>query len=61
MDGFGFNNFIEVIMATLMKGGGLIKEDVTKKLCFGVDGAFLFRGVKHESQRKFKKHGHHFQ
>jgi hypothetical protein len=37
MDGFGFNNLIKVIMATLMKGGALIKEDVTKKLCFGVD------------------------
>jgi hypothetical protein len=48
-------------MATLMKGGALIKEDVTKKLCFGVDWPFVFRGVKHESQRKFKKHGHHFQ
>jgi hypothetical protein len=61
MDGSGFNNLTEVIMATLMKGGGLIKEDVTKNLCFGVDGAFVFRGVNHESQRKFKKHGHHFQ
>jgi hypothetical protein len=53
MDWFGFNNLTEIIMATLMKGGGLIKEDVTKKLCFGVDGAFVSRGVKHESQRKF--------
>jgi hypothetical protein len=44
MDGPGFNNLTEVIMVTLMKGEGLIKEDVTKKLCFGVDGAFVFRG-----------------
>ncbi len=44
MDGSGFNNLTEVIMATLMKGEGLIKEDVTKKVCFDVDGAFVFRG-----------------
>jgi hypothetical protein len=45
MDGPGFNNLTEVIMmVTLMKGEGLIKEDVTKKLCFGVDGAFVFKG-----------------
>ncbi len=61
MDGYGFNNLTEIIMSTLMKGGALIKEDVTKKLCFGVDGPFVFKGVKHVSQRKFKKHGHHFQ
>ncbi len=45
MDGPDFNNLTEVIMmVTLMKGEGLIKEDVTKKLCFGVDEAFVFRG-----------------
>jgi hypothetical protein len=44
MDGPDFNNLTEVIMVTLMKGEGLIKEDVTKKLCFGVDGAFVFKG-----------------
>jgi hypothetical protein len=42
MDGLSFNNFIEVIMVALLKGGGLIREDVTKKLCFGVDVASIF-------------------
>jgi hypothetical protein len=30
----------------VMKGGGLIKKDVSRKLCFGVDGAFVFQGIK---------------
>ncbi len=42
MDGYGYNNLIKIIMATLMKGGGWIREDVTKTLCFGVDGASIF-------------------
>lgn len=34
-----FNNHIEVIMVVLFKGGGLIKEELSKQLlCFGVNG-----------------------
>jgi hypothetical protein len=29
-------------MARLMKGGGLIREDVAKKICFGANGASIF-------------------
>jgi hypothetical protein len=38
-DGFGSNNFTKVIMVAMFKGGGLTKENLSKKLlCFGVDG-----------------------
>jgi hypothetical protein len=46
MDGSGSNNLIEVIMVALLKGGGLTKEDVAKKLCFGVDVASIIQGGK---------------
>ncbi len=46
MDGYDSNNLTEIIMATLMKGGGLIREDVAKKLCFGANGAFIVQGGK---------------
>jgi hypothetical protein len=46
VDGSSSNNLIEVIMAALMKGGGLTKEDVAKNLCFCADGAFGFQGGK---------------
>lgn len=32
VDGFGFNNLIKVIMNVLLKGGGLTKEELSKKL-----------------------------
>ncbi len=39
IDGSSSNNLIEVIMAALLKGGGLTKEDLSKKLlCFGTVG-----------------------
>ncbi len=38
-DGFGSNNLTKVIMVAMFKGGGLTKENLSKKLlCFGVDG-----------------------
>ncbi len=46
MDGSSSTNLIEVIMVALLKGGGLIKEDVAKKLCFGADVASIFQGGK---------------
>jgi hypothetical protein len=37
------NNFIEVIMITLVKGGGLMKEELSKKLlCFGTNVLNVF-------------------
>ncbi len=43
MDGFGNNNLIEIIIVTLIRCGGLRKEDVSEKLlCFGADGTFVF-------------------
>ncbi len=45
VDGFGSNNLTKVIMATLMKCGALIREEVVKKLlCFCADGTLFFRG-----------------
>jgi hypothetical protein len=32
MDGSGFNNLTEIIMNVLLKGGGLTKEELSKKL-----------------------------
>ncbi len=46
MDGYDFNNLTTIIMVPLMKGGGLIKEDVAKKKCFGADGPSIFLGGK---------------
>ncbi len=43
VDGSGSNNLIEVIMNSMMKGGALRKEELSKKLlCFGVDGMNVF-------------------
>jgi transcription initiation factor IIE alpha subunit len=38
------NNHIEVIMVVIFKGGGLTKEELSKKLCFGVNGVNVFIG-----------------
>ncbi len=46
VDGYDSNNLSEIIMVPLMKGGGLIKEDVAKKKCFGADGPSIFLGGK---------------
>ncbi len=43
VDGLSFNNFTKVIMNFVMKGGGLSREEPSKKLmCFGVDGMNVF-------------------
>jgi len=40
-----FNNHIEVIMVILFKGGGLIKEELSKKLlCFEINWVNVFIG-----------------
>jgi len=44
-----------------MKSGGLIKEDVAKKLCFTTNETFAFLGGKTRVQNKLKEHRHHFQ
>ncbi len=47
IDGSCFNNLTKVIMVTLLKGGGLMKENLSKKfLCFGIDGVNVFQGGK---------------
>jgi hypothetical protein len=46
MDKSSYNNLIEVIMVALLKGEGLTKENLSKKLlCFGVDGVSFSKGV----------------
>jgi hypothetical protein len=43
VDGLGSKNLIEMIMNSMMKGGGLSKKDLSKKLlCFGADGMNVF-------------------
>ncbi len=43
VDGLGSNNLTKVIMNFMMKGGGLSKEELSKKLlCFGADGMNVF-------------------
>jgi hypothetical protein len=51
VDGYDSDNLIEIIMDALMKGGGLIREDVAKKLCFGANGASNFLGGKKNSYK----------
>jgi hypothetical protein len=47
IDGSGSKNLTEVIMAALLKGGGLTKEDLSKKLlCFETNGVNVFQGGK---------------
>jgi len=49
----GSFNFTKVIMATLMKCGGLPKVDVAKKLLFfNADGAFVWGGYKGHNANK---------
>jgi hypothetical protein len=46
---------IEVIMNSMMKGGGLSKEKLFKKLlCFGVDGVNVFQGSKTRVTKQIK-------
>jgi hypothetical protein len=62
VDGLGNNNLIEIIIVTLIRCGGLRKEDVLEKLlCFGANGAFVFKRGEHVLQGKLKVFGHSFQ
>jgi hypothetical protein len=46
---------IEVIMNSMMKGGGLSKEKLFKKLlCFGVDGVNVFQGNRTRVTKQIK-------
>jgi hypothetical protein len=43
VNGLGSNNLTEVIMNSMMKGGGLSREELSKKLlCFGANGMNMF-------------------
>ncbi len=47
VDGSSFNNLIKVIMNALLKGEGLTKENLAKKLfCVGEHGVNVFQGAK---------------
>ncbi len=55
VDVLGFNNFIELIMNAMMKGGGLTKEDLSKKfLCFEVDEMNVFQHGKTNVTKEIK-------
>jgi len=55
IDGSCFNNLTKVIMVTLLKGGGLMKENLSKKfLCFGIDGVNVFQGGKTRVTKQIK-------
>jgi hypothetical protein len=55
MDWFNSNNPIEVIMVALMKSGGLIKNDIVKKLCFSANETFGFLGGKTRVTKQIKE------
>jgi hypothetical protein len=45
VDGSSSNNLIEMIMNALLKGGGLIRKDLSKKLLrFGINDVNVFQG-----------------
>ncbi len=55
MNNSGFFNFTKIIMATLMKYGGLPKVDVAKKLLFfDAYGAFVLEGGETRVIRQIK-------
>ncbi len=61
VDMLGSNNFIELIMNAVMKGGGLTKEDLSRKfLCFGVDEVNVFQHGKTSVTKQIKILGHLF-
>jgi hypothetical protein len=54
-DGLGFNNLTKVIMNFMMEGGGLSREELSKKLlCFGVDGVNIFQRGKIRITKQIK-------
>jgi hypothetical protein len=47
VDGNTSNNMTSMIMGNLVKFGGLIENDLAKKLIsFGIDGVMVFQGAK---------------
>jgi hypothetical protein len=55
VDGLGFNNLIKVTINFMMEGGGLSKEELSKKLlCFAVDGVNMFQGSKTKMTKQIK-------
>jgi hypothetical protein len=61
VDVLGSNNFIELIMNAVLKGGGLTREDLSKKfLCFGVDEMNVFQHGKKNITKQIKSLGHLF-
>jgi hypothetical protein len=46
-------------MVTLLRGGGLMKENLSKKLlCLGTNGLNVFQSAKQELPNKSRIHGH---
>ncbi len=61
VDVLGSNNFIELIMNEVIKGGGLTREDLSKKfLCFGIDEVNVFQHGKTNVIKQIKILGHLF-
>jgi len=54
VDVLGSNNFIELIINAMMKGGGLTKEDLSKFLCFGVNKMNVFQHGKTNVTKQIK-------
>jgi len=55
VDGSSSNNLTEVIMISMMKGGGLSKEELSKKLlCFGADEMNVFQRGKTKLTKQIK-------
>jgi hypothetical protein len=55
IDGSCFKNLTKVIVATLLRGGGLMKKNMSKKfLCFGRDGVNVFQGGKTRITKQIK-------
>jgi hypothetical protein len=61
VDGLGFNNFITIIVVTLMKSGGMTRENLSKNLSFfGSNGAFVFKGQENRSYKTNQRISNNF-
>jgi hypothetical protein len=61
VDGLGFNNFITIIVVTLMKSGGITQENLSKKLLwFGPNGAFVFKGQENKNRKTTQRISNNF-
>jgi hypothetical protein len=55
VDGSSSNKLIEMIMNALLKGGGLTRKDLSKKvLCFEVNDVNVFQGGKIKVTKQIK-------